>query len=363
MKSIPRDIPKKYKPIGAPVTWFGGKARFASRITELFPAHKTFVDVFGGSGSVLLAKPPAPSVDVYNDLDGQLVNLFQVIRSPSLNAQLIRSLELTLYSRAEFDLAKSACLDPVESARRFFVRQRMSHGGFGDHWSFCRENIQAGMPSVVRRFQAGVERLPAIHQRIKNVQIEQDDWSKIIDRFDAPSTLFYMDPPYVPSTRIGGAYTHELAIDDHLKMVKRLLSIKGMVVLSGYDHGAYAPLEKSNWIRQDFETTAYTSAKAQRTRRTECLWSNPACVQARQNSSIARENETDSCDSPINRMREGAYITHEIRTQSTQAKLTQAIHEIRMSGQKVRVGDVAARCQISREQVSRKYKHLFATVK
>ncbi len=87
-----------------------------------------------------------------------------------------------------------------------------------------------------------------------------------------------------------------------------------------------------------------------------------SCSLAGGTPNIAHENETDFCDSPINRMREGAYITHEIRTQSTQAKLTQAIHEIRMSGQKVRVGDVAARCQISREQVSRKYKHLFKTV-
>jgi DNA adenine methylase len=263
--------------IQPPITWLGGKSKLAPRIVDWFPPHHTYCEPFGGSAAVLLAKVPS-AVEVYNDIDGDLVNLFRVIREPSLFARLRAAAESTLYARAEFDAAQEATSDPVDRALRFLVRQRQSYGGLGERWSWSVEDSSAGMASPVRRWQAGVERLSLIHARIKSVQIEQADWRTVIERFDGARTLFYLDPPYVPETRIGGAYRHEMTQADHHDLVKRLVAVKGMVVLSGYDHVSYEPLEVAGWVRHDYSMPAYTSDA--RTRRTECLWLSPALVVA-----------------------------------------------------------------------------------
>lgn len=155
-----------------PLTWFGGKSKLASKIIAQFPPHQAYCEPFGGSAAVLLAKKPS-KVEVYNDIDGGLVNLFQVLRDPALFRRLQVSLDHTLYARSEFELAKEPTEDTVERARRFIVRQRQSHSGLGQYWSYCIENTCKGMSSAVRRWHSGIERLPLIHKRIKRVQIEQ----------------------------------------------------------------------------------------------------------------------------------------------------------------------------------------------
>jgi len=185
-----------------PVTFFGSKARSAKRIIAHFPHHVTYCDVFAGSAAVLLAKD-ASDVEVLNDANGDIVNLFRVLRDPSLFQQLKIIAEPTLYARAEFDLAGELAAEPVERARRFLVRQRQSRAGLGMQWGFCRADSKVNIASVVRRWQAGLERLPAVHARLQGVQIEMSDWRVIIDRYDSAETLHYLDPPYLPSVRVG----------------------------------------------------------------------------------------------------------------------------------------------------------------
>lgn len=260
-------------PVKPPVTWFGSKSKLAPRIIQHFAAHRTYCEPFGGSAAVLLAKEPS-RVEVYNDIDGDLVNLFRVLRDAALFEQLLRGVTRTLYARAEFELAGQPACDPVERARRFLVRQRQSHGGLGKTWSYCVEDSSLGMSSAVRRWLCGVQRLPLIHQRLQSVQIEQDAWQAVMDRFDGQRTLFYLDPPYMPETRVGGGYRHELDATEHRQLVERLLSIRGMAVLSGYAHEAYEPLETAGWSRLDYDVPAYTSSG--RKRRVECLWLSPS---------------------------------------------------------------------------------------
>lgn len=264
--------------IKPPITWFGSKARLARQIIAHFPEHRTYCEPFGGSAAVLFAKDPV-GVEVYNDLDGDLVNLFRVLRTPSLYAELEQAVGLTLYARAEFELAKEATEDPVERARRFFVRQRQSHGGLGQQWSYCLDDTVQGISSAVRRWQSGIEHLPAVHQRLRSVQIEQGDWRAVMRRYDRPETLFYLDPPYIPETRVNGRYEHELSADDHHQFVRHLLDeLVGMAVLSGYAHEAYKPLEDAGWARVDFDVP--THASRDRSRRIECLWLSPLVVRA-----------------------------------------------------------------------------------
>lgn len=258
--------------VKSPITWFGGKSRMASKIIQHFPSHQTYCEPFGGSGAVLLAKDPSP-VEVYNDIHGELVNLFRVLREPSLFEQLQVKVSKTLYARGEFELAKESSDDPVERARRFLVRQRQSHGGLGKTWSYSIGDSSLGMSSAVRRWLAGIERLSSVHDRLKSVQIEQDDWMSVVKRYDSPRTLFYVDPPYIPDTRVNGGYQHEMGEDNHYDLVTHLLNVQGMVVLSGYEHAMYKPLEDAGWSRQDYDVRAYTSDR--RATRTESLWLSP----------------------------------------------------------------------------------------
>ncbi len=258
-----------------PITWHGSKATLARRILQHFPAHQTYVEPFGGSGALLLAKPRAP-VEVYNDLSGNLVNLFRVLRDPSEFSRLRDAAGWTLYSRAEFNLSKEPHDDPVERARRFLVRCRQSRGGLGEQWSYCVSDSALGVSSAARKWLAGLERLPLVHQRLQGVQIEAADWRDVMRCYDSLETLFYLDPPYVPQTRVGGKYQHELELDDHLRIVEHLLrNVQGMTILSGYAHEAYAPLEAAGWTRHDYSVKANSSAT--RAARTESLWLSPNC--------------------------------------------------------------------------------------
>ena len=329
-----------------PITFFGSKSKIAPLIIRNFPAHQTYVEPFAGSAAVLLAKEPS-EVEVFNDPNADLVNLFRVLRDPSLFCRLKIIAESTLYARAEFDLAGEPTSEPVERARRFLVRQRQSRGGLGRQWSFCRADSKVNIASVVRRWRAGIERLPAIHERLKKVQIEQADWRVIIDRYDSAETLHYLDPPYLPSVRVGGAYEHEMTQEDHRKMVVRLLSVGGMVVLSGYENDVYAPLENAGWVRKSYETPAYSSDT--RTRRVESLWLSP---------SVVRRLRTPG-QTPSDLMREGAFTTHRARTSATETKVKGVIKRMRSRGEAINISVVAAKAGMSREHLSRRYNYLF----
>jgi DNA adenine methylase len=328
--------------LNPPLSWHGGKSRFASNIIALFPDHQTYCEPFGGSGAVLLAKEPS-RVEIFNDLDDSLVNLFRVLRDPDLCNQLQKACQSTLYSRSEFNLAQEPVDKPVERARRFLVRQRMSRSGMGERWSYSVEDSRKGMASVARRWQAVDERLPGLHERLRTVQIEQADWREIVDRYDSPGTLFYLDPPYLQDTRIGGRYPHEMTRGDHDELVQRILRVKGKVVLSGYQHPSYRPLESCGWIRRSYDVPAYSSDA--RSRRVEQLWLSPTV--------LGRE------PTAADRMRSGAYRTHLTRVKTAEAALMAAIGRLRLQEERVAISAVASMVGMSREHVSRRYQHLF----
>lgn len=334
--------------ISPPITWFGGKSKLAARIVQHFPVHHTYVEPFGGSAAVLLAKSPA-KVEVYNDIDRDLANLFCILRDNAQFRRLKESCENTGYSRAEFELALEPAADPVEAARRFIVRQRQSHGGIGRRWSYCIEDAQSGMSSAVRRWLSGIERLPAIHHRMRRVQIEADDWEPVVSRYDTPKTLFYLDPPYAAHTRIGGGYKHELTESDHYRLAETLMRIKGMAVLSGYECEAYRRLEEAGWRRVDYDVPAYMSPR--RKRRQESLWISPSV-----------HRPPDEPATPLQRMRQGAYMTHRQRTENTEAQILSAIATLRAERKRVTFCAVSELLKMSREHLSRRHRHLFGKV-
>jgi DNA adenine methylase len=176
--------------VPSPLNYFGSKSKLAPQIVEHFPAHRTYCEPFGGSAAVLFAKDPA-EVEVFNDIDQELVNFFRVVRDPKMCAKLHAAAHNTMYARTEFALAKQKSNDPVEAARRFIVRHRMSFGGMGQDFAFSVGTSRKGMAAAIRRWRWGVESLPAIHERCQNVQIECADWRTVMSRYDSIDTLFY----------------------------------------------------------------------------------------------------------------------------------------------------------------------------
>jgi len=278
----------------SPIWCFGGKGRLAKKILQFFPPHRIYVEPFGGGASVLLKKRPA-AVEVYNDIDSGLVCLFRVLRDPQKFARFYEKVCLTPYSREEYEHCRDTwegCDDEVERAYRFFVAARQSFSGeFGGSWSYSVTASGRGMALAPSKWLSVLRLLPAIYERLMGVQIEHNDFRTILGRYDTPETLFYCDPPYVLDTRTGGGYRHEMTLNDHQDLVGILLSLSGMVLLSGYQHEIYVPLEDAGWRRVDFQTSANaagrirgskllgTGAATKHVSRVESIWISPRAQQ------------------------------------------------------------------------------------
>lgn len=263
----------------SPLSWLGAKRRFLDRIFSHFPRHTTFVDVFGGGGSVILGKEPS-RVEIYNDLDGRLANFFKVLCDEDKTAELYKKLENTLYSRDVFDealLKMETELTDVDKAYYFFIINKQSFAGMCKTWGY------GVVSSCAPSFSSSINMLKDVHKRIRSgVQVENLSFDDLIPRYDTPDTLFYLDPPYVSTTRSGlGDYECEMTDDMHVNLVNILLSVKGMCILSGYDTNIYKPLEDAGWHRDSFDVSVMSSNGVDGVRpvRTECLWISPRAVE------------------------------------------------------------------------------------
>jgi len=267
--------------------WHGGKWLLAPWIIEHFPPHRVYVEPFGGAASVMLRKPRAYS-EVYNDLDGDVVNLFRVLQYPERAGELTRRLLLTPFARAEFELGWDETGDPVEKARRLIIRAFMGFGsnahsdiGRGHRTTGFRSNSSRSGTTPAHDWANYPDQLVAVVERMRGVVIERRDALQVMRSHDGSDTLHYVDPPYVHATRNRRnpydpkrRYRHELSDDDHVALLTGLKGLAGMVVLSGYPHPLYDEA-LPDWRRL---TTAALADGARE--RTEVLWLNPACAAA-----------------------------------------------------------------------------------
>lgn len=259
--------------------YHGGKWILAPWIMRHFPTHRVYVEPFGGAGSVLLRKPRSYS-EVYNDLDGDLVNLFRVVQTRG--SALVKVLRRTPFARDEYYAAMEAAGDPLEDARRLVIRSFMGFGSDSHNAqrrSGFRANANRNGTTPAHDWANYPRALVAIIRRLRGVVIENREAVTIIRQQDSPKTLFYCDPPYVMSTRSGRAhspkcYAREMSDDDHVALAEVLHDLSGMVIVSGYHCELYERLY-AGWkaIRK--------AARADGARpRTECLWVSPACERA-----------------------------------------------------------------------------------
>lgn len=270
-----------------PIPYFGGKQLMAGKLLPLFPPHKTYVEVFGGAASLLFAKESSP-VEVYNDLDSDLVNFMQVLRDrDGVFPDFYNRACLSPYSRDEWQFCRDHLNDdpnPAERARRFFVLARFSFSGLvGSSFGIDVTGSKRGMVQKASAYQGVLGVLPRLSERLVSVLIENKDFRNLIRVYDTEQTFFYLDPPYLPETRRSGAYKHEMTEEDHHELVDALKTIKGRVMLSGYPSDLYDSL---GWNRQEWKTVCNaagrtrvsglqgTGAVLEKQRRTECAWTN-----------------------------------------------------------------------------------------
>lgn len=284
--------PPKRKPEMIEVTrpalrWHGGKWILAPWIIGHFPAHRIYVEPYGGAASVLMRKPRCYS-EVYNDLDSEVVTLFRVLQDAGNAAELKRRLEVTPFARAEFEIAWDETADPVEIARRLIMRAFMGFGsnahnskGAGHKSTGFRANSNRSNTTPAHDWANYPGALAAMVERFRGVIVEHRPALQVMASHDSPTTLHYVDPPYLPETRSHKnpynpkhQYRHEMSIADHAAMLDGLKALKGYVVLSGYPSAFYdAALQ--GWLRVERHAMADGARP-----RVEVLWINPAAARA-----------------------------------------------------------------------------------
>lgn len=227
--------------------YFGSKWRIAPWIVKNLPEHRLYCEPFGGAAAVLLRKPPSEK-EVYNDLDRELVNFFGVIQDYQWSRNLFKAASRTPYSREVYEEAITTIgqewVYPVTRALNLAIRSFMAVNaeaiwkpkvGFSNrnhiyptsgHWA----------PREWRNWQRSIA---SLHKRFQNVIIENRDAVELIKAQDREDTLFYVDPPYVPSARSAGGYKVDMTEEEHLKLLECLKNVKGRVVLSGYANPMY----------------------------------------------------------------------------------------------------------------------------
>lgn len=248
--------------------YHGGKWLLAKWIISYFPPHRIYVEPFGGAASVMLQKQRTYA-EIYNDLDGEIVNLFRVARDDG--QRLRQMLEITPFARDEFKLSYQTSEDPIEQARRTVIRSYMGFGSNSHNkLTGFRSNSNRSGTTPAQDWRNYPDQFGAIIDRLRGVCIENRNAAEVIQAHDGPQTLHYVDPPYVPETRDKGSdYRHEMTGDDHRRLAEVLHSVKGMVVLSGYACDLYDRELYPDWRRVQRQSFADGASP-----RIEVLWLN-----------------------------------------------------------------------------------------
>lgn len=250
--------------MAGPLSYIGGKNRLAKRVIEIFPKHTTYVEAFAGGAQVFFRKEPS-KVEVLNDLDGEIVNFFRVCQQHY--EELLRYLRFIVVSRKWFDLLRNsdpATLTDIQRAARHLYLLKNCFASLVRNPVYHRNVVQP--PSF------NLERLPELiekaHKRLERVQLECAPYEEIVGRFDRPTTLFYLDPPYWGRK----LYRHNFSEPDFQKLAEQLKNILGKFVLSLNDLPAVRALFAGFHIHG--VELHYTSQKAAGRRYKEVLITN-----------------------------------------------------------------------------------------
>jgi len=234
----------------SPLIWFGGKGKTAHNIISRFPEHTCYVEPFGGAAHVIAQKPPVYA-EVYNDIDGEVVNFLLVARNEPERLQ--KACDSLPYSRGLYEKWKRETPpdDEFERAVRFFYinRSGIAKGNSGSAFSTDTGWRHSKEHNTARTYQSACHLIPQFADRMKSVMIDNRDFRDIIRVYDSSTTLFYIDPPYIGREKYyAGGFTEQ----DHRDLAEMLNKVRGKVVISYYDDPLLDELYP-NWTRERFQ--------------------------------------------------------------------------------------------------------------
>lgn len=213
------------------IPWIGGKRRLADRIFPLFPAHSCYVEPFAGGAALFFLRPVPADVEVLNDINGELVNLYRVVQNHL--EEFVRQFKWALSSRQVFQwlqITRPETLTDIQRAARFYYLQQSAFGARVDGQSYGTATTTPPGLNLLRL----EETLSAAHLRLSRTYIERLPWQECLDRYDRPHTLFYMDPPYWETEGYGVPFE----FDQYVQMAARIRALKGKAIISLNDHPA-----------------------------------------------------------------------------------------------------------------------------
>src|SRR5947209_6827893 len=272
----------------SPLKWHGGKHYLAPKLWEIAKTvpHVHRVEVFGGSLAFTLASELYVKQKTAYDIDQCLTCFWDVLQSEFAFHEFIRVAQATPFSEGQYRRARVLLEQwrigrPVVShrlAHAFFVACRQSLAGrMATFAPITRRRTRRGMNEQASAWLSAVEGLPAIHERLKRVVIlDGQHFTKVLQSQDGEQTLFYCDPPYLPSTRASvGEYAHEMTEAEHVGLLAGLAALRGKFLLSGYRNDLYDGIANANgWQRRDFELPNNAAAGKAKRRMVECVWTN-----------------------------------------------------------------------------------------
>jgi DNA adenine methylase len=259
----------------SPLKWPGGKHYLAKKIISYFPPHLHYVEPYGGSLAVLLEKNPSNCSEVVNDIDFELMNFWRVLQDKRTFEDFQRKVQAIPFSEFSWNQAMMR-ESPFDKAVAFFVRCRQSRtGSCKDFATLTKNRLRRGMNEQASAWLTCVEKLPEVYARLIRVVVLDQDALSVIQKQDGPNTLFYLDPPYYPDTRLPKLYRHEMTTDDHHQMIGLLTTVQGKFILSGYRNPLYDLMaKKRGWNRVDIEIPNHLSGGLSKELMVESLWMN-----------------------------------------------------------------------------------------
>jgi DNA adenine methylase len=267
--------------VGGPIKRNGAKGLVAPLLVPHFARAKVYAEPFFGAGSVFYRLPPGTyEREAVNDLDASLMTFFRVLRDRT--DDLVRVLEFTPYARDEFEAALTRSDDPLEEARRVWVRSRQgfagSAGTVGD-WGRYPGNAHGWGPSETCSKLAVIRTYAA---RLRAVAIDHIDATDFVEKWGQAETFVYEDPTYLPETCTGAVHEHTMSSDDHRRLAEanhRAVERGARVAISGYPSRLYSEELYLGWRRVELNVALY-STREKGQRRTECLWMSYPATEA-----------------------------------------------------------------------------------
>jgi DNA adenine methylase len=279
-----------------PFQYMGGKGNHKTKINKFIPRTSIYVEPYAGAANLFFYRNPVET-EVLNELNLDIINLYRILRDDYQKMEKI--INQTFFSRKE--LAK--CLkwfwneeEHSNEFERFWAFYIVFNKGFSgtyiksdSSWSRNILTSKKNMAGVSSKWILRQNMFESWNKRLKNTYLHNQDALEIIKQYDNPSTVFYLDPPYVRSTRQKEEYKYEMTDSHHSNLIDLILNCKGSVTLSGYNNEIYKQLEDCNWKRFDFATSSYMAGRIKGSKlqgkgsatkhaaRTESIWINPRC--------------------------------------------------------------------------------------